>query len=231
MKNGWSALAAAGLTLLLGSTARAHISVEGGTGTADTTKVVTFNVGHGCEGFDTYSVEIKIPPGVTSVRPMFGGAFGKPKVLKDETGAVTSVVWAKTDVEPADTNFYALSIRMKLPNQPFTKLYLPTTQLCRDPATNKEYKTDWVATTESATENGPEPAPALFILPARSPGWNKFTVPVALDNLSVFDDAQIVWAGNAAYSGNAATKELIGKEPNTTVLTSIAAGTEVWVKY
>jgi uncharacterized protein YcnI len=229
MKNGLSAILAAGMTLLAG-TAYAHISVAG-PGTADATYEATFGVGHGCEGFDTYSVEVTIPPGVTSVRPQFGGAFGKPTVTKDGAGVVTSVKWAKADLEPTDTNYYKLSIRMKLPNAPFTTVYFPTTQLCRDPATGKEYKTEWVSTAAGETENGPEPAPALFLLPARSPGWNKFTVPVAIKDLSVFKDAQIVWAGNAAYSSNAATTELIAKEPNTTPLSELAAGTEIWVKY
>lgn len=231
MKHELRALLAAGLTLAAGGTASAHISVDGGKGTVDATQVATFNVGHGCEGFDTYSVEIAIPGGVTSVRPLFGGALGMPSVKRDDTGAVTSVVWAKADVLPGDTNFYQLSIRMKLPNAPFTTIYFPATQLCRDPATGMEYKTEWAALMPSETENGPEPAPAMFLMPAVKAGWNKFTVPVAISDLSVFDAAQIVWAGNAAYSSNAATAELIGKEPGTTVLSSIPANTEIWVKY
>ncbi|MET0284485.1 MAG: DUF1775 domain-containing protein [Polyangiales bacterium] len=230
MKNGLSALIAAGLTLLVGGTASAHISVDA-TGTADATTVATFGVGHGCEGFDTLSIEVKIPAGVTSVRPLFGGAFGKPVVNKDATGAVASVKWTKADVETADTNYYPLQIRMKLPNTPFATVFFPTTQVCRDPATNMTYTTEWAAQEINHSEDGPEPAPAMLILPAKGKGWNKFTTPVAIKDLAVFNDAQIVWAGNAAFSSNATTKDLIGKEPNTTVLSEIPANTEIWVKY
>jgi periplasmic copper chaperone A len=228
MKNSLSAILAAGMTLL-GSTAYAHISVEE-VGTANATQVVKFNVGHGCEGSDTVKVTFTIPPGVTSVRPMANGVF-TPAVNKDTTGAVTSVVFTKiAAAEPADTNFYQLAIRLKTPDAPFTTVYLPATQLCRS-STDVETTTEWASTVPSTTEDGPEPAPALFLLPAHQAGWNKFTVPVALTDLSVFDDAQIVWAGNAAYSSNATTKDLIGKEAGATALTTIAAGTEIWVRY
>jgi uncharacterized protein YcnI len=232
MKNGLSAFMAAGLTLLLGGTASAHVSVDA-TGTADTTSVATFGVGHGCEGLDTLSIEVKIPAGVTSVRPLFGGVFGKPVVNKDTAGAVTSVKWTKatTDLEASDVNYYQLQIRMKLPNAPFTTVFFPTTQVCRNPATGAELTTEWAAQDTNHSETGPEPAPAMFLLPAKGKGWNKFTTPAAIKDLSIFNDAQIVWAGNAAYSNNATTKDLIGKEPNTTVLSEIPANTELWVKY
>ncbi len=229
-KNGLSAIVAAGLTLLAGGTASAHVEIEEA-GTANASQVTTFKVGHGCSGSDTYSVEIKIPAGVTSVRPLFGGALGEPKIVKDATGAVTSVSWTKSTVLDSDYAFYQLSIRLKTPDAPFTTLYFPTTQKCRTAAGVELPAVEWSATTPSTGENGPEPAPALVLLPPHSAGWNKWTVPVAITDLSVFDDAQIVWAGNAAYSSNATTKDLIGKEPNTTVLSSIAAGTEIWVKY
>jgi periplasmic copper chaperone A len=225
MKKNLSAILAAGMTLLSG-TAYAHISVQG-TGTANATQVVKFSVGHGCEGADTVKVTFAIPAGVTSVRPQANGVF-TPSVVKDGSGAVTNVVFTKTAAEPADTSFYELAIRLKTPDAPFTTVLLPATQVCRN-ASNVETTVEWAAATE--TENGPEPAPALFLLPAHKAGWNKFTVPVALTDLSVFDDAQIVWAGTAAYSSNPVTKDLIGKEAGTTALTTIAAGTEIWVKY
>lgn len=51
------------------------------------------------------------------------------------------------------------------------------------------------------------PAPYVFLLPARTPGWNKYTV------------------------ANPSTLQLIEKEPNTQVLSAIHPGTEIWVKY
>ena len=74
-------------------------------------------------------------------------------------------------------------------------------------------------------------APTLTILPPRVPGWNKYTVKNKVTDLAAFADAQIVWAGDAAYSANPATMELIKGEDDVTELTEIKAGAEIWVKY
>ena len=69
-------------------------------------------------------------------------------------------------------------------------------------------------------------------MPARLPGWNKLTVPVAVSDLSVFfSDALIVWKGTSAYSANSATKELIAATPGVGALTSLAANDEIWARY
>jgi hypothetical protein len=77
----------------------------------------------------------------------------------------------------------------------------------------------------------PEPAPGLLILPARSPGWNRYTAADDITDLSVFDDAEIVWVGDEAYSSNPLTAELIADEEGVAPLVDITAGAEVWVKY
>ncbi|MGD8863022.1 MAG: hypothetical protein PVI30_23615 [Myxococcales bacterium] len=46
-----------------------------------------------------------------------------------------------------------------------------------------------------------------------------------------FADAQIVWSGDAAYSSNPATADMIDAEDGVSVLESIEAGAEIWVKY
>jgi hypothetical protein len=108
-------------------------------------------------------------------------------------------------------------------------------QICYD-AQNHPVTVDWVGTSGQTTAlpDGappPEPAPSVVLLPARVPGWNKYTVGQHLTTLTMFNDAEIVWAGNAAYSVNPNYTALIGKEPNSEPLTEIAAGTEIWVKY
>ena len=71
-----------------------------------------------------------------------------------------------------------------------------------------------------------------MIVPAHKTGWNKLTVPVALENLGLFfSAAQIVWKGTAAFSANASTTELITGTAGVTTLTSLSAGDEIWVKY
>jgi periplasmic copper chaperone A len=197
---------------------------------ANTSQEITFSVGHGCEGQDTLSVRVTIPAGVTSLRTV-PTPFGKATLEKDNAGVVTAVTWQTdpADLLPEDTGYYKVGIRARVPNAPFTTILFPTRQTCRG-ADGGTTVVDWVAPTE--VDGGPEVAPAANILPARTPGWNKYTVPAAISDLSVFfGDALIVWNGTAAYSANASTKELIGATNGVTELTSLAANDEIWVKY
>jgi uncharacterized protein YcnI len=235
MQSGWKAMAwAAGMTLLVSAKAQAHISATS-PATANSTQEITFGVGHGCGVVDTFQIEVQIPAGVSNVRPLHGGVFGNPKLVKDEaTGVLKSIRWTKNvaDVADGDPNYYKLAIRAKLPDAPFTTLYFKTTQTCRD-ASGVETTEEWFAEGESEghSETGPAPSPAVYLLPARTAGWNKFVVTQAIKDLSVFNDAQIVWADNKAYSANAVTKAFIESEPGTQLLTEIPANTEIWVKY
>ncbi|MCY1078143.1 YcnI family copper-binding membrane protein [Archangium lansingense] len=222
-------MAATGL-LLAPEIASAHISVASGPGFANTTQEIAFGVGHGCAGADTYTVRIEIPAGVTSVRPVRSD-FGKVSVEKNAAGDVTAVVWQKADQEllEGDISYYKLTVRLKVPNKPFTTLYFPTHQTCKA-SDGTLSTTDWVGTPTSGA--GVEPAPELNIVPARKAGWNKFTVPSALSDLGVFfGDAQIVWRGTAAYSANPATTELVNATSGVSTLTELQANDEIWVKY
>jgi periplasmic copper chaperone A len=225
------AVMSASTALLSSGVALAHVGMSS-PGFANQTQVLTFSVGHGCEGADTSKIEVTIPDGVTSLRAV-PNVFGKVVVNRDDTDIVKSVVWTNAAPIASDDNYYQLQIRAKLPDAPFTTLLFPTRQTCV--VDGKDVVVDWKATAEeaegSAEGEGPQPAPAISILPVRQPGWNKFTVEKKLTDLSVFDDAQIVWSGDAAYSSNAATQEQIKSEDGVSELTEIAAGAEIWVKY
>jgi uncharacterized protein YcnI len=222
-------------SLALGtSAAHAHVSASASGAYANTTVETNFNVGHGCEGLDTYSIKINIPDGVTGLRVVENGSFANVTIEKDAAGNVTSVTFTKAQsaVRAEDDAFYKLVLRFKLPDKPFTTLYFPANQVCKsqDGATTKN--TDWVATTPSEGEGGPEPAPALYVLPARKPGWNKYSAPAEIKDLAtVFADAQIVWSGDDAFSANSNTAAQIAAEDGVGKLQSIAAGSELWVKY
>jgi uncharacterized protein YcnI len=219
---------------LLSALANAHVSVASGPGFANTTQEITFGVGHGCAGADTYRVRVEIPAGVLSVRPLRSD-FGKVSVEKDAAGTITAVSWQKADADALDTDvaYYKLVIRLKVPDQAFKTIYFPAHQTCR--AMDGTMTTvDWkMLPTDPIVDGGTdEPAPALAILPARKPGWNKFVVTQAVSDLgALFSDAQIVWKGTAAYSANATTADLIGATAGVTALTALAASDEIWVKY
>jgi uncharacterized protein YcnI len=222
--------------LSVSAIASAHISIVSGPGFANATQEITFGVGHGCAGADSFRVRVEIPASVTSVRPM-PSDFGKPSVEKDAAGAITAVVFQKAAADALDSDlaYYKLVIRLKVPNQPFTTTYFPTSQTCRA-ADGTMSVVDWVGlpTTPAAGPDAvaPEPAPALVIAPARRSGWNKLVAPVAVTDLAgYFGDALIVWKGTAAYSPNPATSDLIKATPGVTALTALGANDEIWVRY
>lgn len=206
----------------------AHVSIASGVAFADKSQEVTFGVGHGCEGADTYRVRVELPAAVKAVRAETSD-FGRATVEKNAAGDAVAVTWQKPDADllDGDDNYYKLVIRFRIPNAPFTTLAFPTRQTCRD-AQGVETTVDWTSTAEGQGE----PAPILVIVPARLPGWNKVTVPADVDNLATyFTDAAIVWKGSAAFSSNPATVEQIGKTAGVTALTALSAGDEIWVKY
>ena len=208
----------------------AHISIASGPAFANTSQEVIFSVGHGCEGMDTYRVDVEIPREVASVRPETSD-FGQVNVLTDDAGSIVMVSWQKADsaLLPADTQFYKLLVRLKAPDAPFTTVYFPAHQICKAPDGTTTV-VDWVALDK--THPDVEPAPALRVLPPRFPGWNKFSVPSRLDALAdFFSDAQIVWEGSAAFSINPTTADLIGQTEGVTALTEVPAGRQIWVRY
>ncbi len=221
-------------TLLASATAWGHVSLTTNGSYAGKSAILTFNVGHGCEGADTVGIDVSIPPEITALRAMNSSSFGDPTIVKDDAEIITNVVWTKEAYRDTDDIFYQLGIRTTVPMAPFTSLYFPVKQTCMT-AEGEELVVNWAALpgAEPLEDGGaPEPAASMLILPPRMPGWNKYTVPVAIaDVIPVFADAQIVWDGDAAYSSNPETAALIEAEAGVTTLTEIAADDVIWVKY
>jgi periplasmic copper chaperone A len=219
------------LACLTPGLAQAHVSIISGPAVADETQEVTFGVGHGCAGADTYRIEIQIPAGVTSVRPLTSD-FGPLELMSDDAGTVVMIAWQKPEDEllPADTQYYKLTLRMKAPDEPFTTLLFPARQTCRA-EDGTETVVDWVGQGAGGSEEA-EPAPVLLVVPPSFPGWNRFRMPAPVDDLAAFfQNALIVWRGSAAYSVNPMTTELIATTEGVTPLNALAAGDQIWVKY
>jgi uncharacterized protein YcnI len=200
---------------------------------ANTTQEITFGVGHGCAGADTSSVRVEIPPEVASVRTLTSD-FGRATVETNTAGFVTAVTWQKPAAEllPADSAYYKLTLRVKVPNAPFTTLRFPAHQTCKG-ASGEDIVVDWVSATSTGPDGGEaEPAPTALVLPARKPGWNKFVLPIEITDLSsFFGDALIVWRANSAYAPSQATSDLVKTTAGVTALTNLVVGDEIWVKY
>lgn len=232
MRARWMAMGLFAMSSLMTSSAFAHVSVTG-PAYAGQNQVLTFNIGHGCAGADTISLTVQIPEELTSVRAL-PSAWGGIEMGLDESDVITTITWSKDEARDADDIYYQVQLRAKMPDAPFTTLLFPATQVCRD-SEGVETTVEWAATPEeiAAAPAGeePEPAPMLMVLPVRAPGWNKYVAPDDITDLKIFDDAEIVWVGDAAYSGNTTTKQLIMDEDGVEVLTEIAADDEIWVKY
>jgi hypothetical protein len=220
-------LAAAGV-------ADAHVSLASGPAQANKSQLISFGVGHGCDGHDTVKVRVDIPTGVTSVRALRSD-FGKPTVIRDAQDVVIAVEWTKpaAEVLAADDGYYELTIRARVPDVAFTQLQFDIHQTCRDDETGLDLPVvDWDQPPGSTTGNE---APMLTVVPARTSGWTQVTVPRAVADADLplyFGDAAIVWKGTAAFSTNAATAALIAMTPGVTPLTGgLAASDQVWVKY
>ena len=227
MKKSGKILLGIGAGLLAATGAQAHISIASAPAAANVTQEVVFGVGHGCDGKDTVKVTVDIPAGVTSVRPMRSD-FGNPSVTKTGND-VTSVTWEKSDALPqGDIAYYKLTIRLKPPNTPFTQIAFPSHQTCKDAQGNLTVA-DWIA--PPGGDGAAEDAPLLQVMPARVPGWNKYTLPADVKDLGIFKDAQIVWKGASAYSSNPNTVTQIKAEAGVTELKELKAGDEIWVKY
>lgn len=217
------------IVLLAPAVSAAHIEVDSGPGFAGTTQEITFGVEHGCSGADTLSIRIEIPPEVLSVRAEPSG-LGPATVELDDAELPVAVMWEKSeeDLLDADTNYYKLTLLLKVPDQPFTTLYFTVEQVCQASDGTKT-QVDWASTDPESDE---EPAPDLSILPERFSGWNKYTLPEDIDDLSeFFSDALIVWRGDEAYSANPNTAELISNTSGVSELTALEADDEIWVKY
>lgn len=184
----------------------------------------TLRAGHGCtdpasgEHVDTQRVEVEIPAGVTGAKP-FDAPWGAASVEKDGNGNVTKIIWTRSaEAQPEDTHLYLASFRATLPDAPLTSVQSRTVQYCD--SAGSEISSPWEG----------DDAPTLNLVPARAPGWNKYTIDVAITDEAMlkkfFGDATIVWSNDAAYSANPVTAELI-----TNKLTSVRANQEIWVKH
>lgn len=211
-------------------TALGHIGVSGQAYAGKTT-LLSFAVGHGCSGSDTFEIELKIPEGITTVRAMPHPAFTDVQVVTDDAGLPQTVVFHKdpASVHATDDLFYQLGLRVSLPDTPFAKLYFPATQRCRS-ATGEDLVVEWIAM-EADHDSDEPPAPALIVLPEHGVGWHEFTTGVVIDDLSTFKDAEIVWLENRAYSAQPTLSAQIEAEDDVELLESIPAGASFWVKY
>jgi periplasmic copper chaperone A len=161
-----SALLAAPLLAisLVAQQASAHITFEAAQAPADSTYKGVLRVTHGCGTAATTAIRVRIPDGVTEVKPMpkagwtltvVAGAAQPAPAAADQapTATVQEVRWGGGNLPDA---FYdEFVIRLKLPNTPNTTVYFPVVQECEVGVTR------WIEIPQAGQPAPPEPAPGV----------------------------------------------------------------------
>lgn len=140
------ALSGATLSLAIAAPASAHVGIVDGDAVhgGGHGSVITLRVGHGCDGAATDTIEVRIPDGVTGVRPEWvpgwtietePRAAAEPSAAADpsaghESGAEVGVVrWSGGPVP--DSQYADLRLMAVFPETPGT-LWFPVIQRCGD---------------------------------------------------------------------------------------------------
>lgn len=142
-------VATATIALSLVAPASAHVTATPSTAAAGAYTVVTFSVGHGCEGSPTTKIEIQVPESVLSVAPTRNPFYEVEKTIEqlDEpvadahgnevTERVASIVYtADTPLPDGQRDTFELSFQ--IPDAEGEMLTFPTVQTC------EEGETGWV---------------------------------------------------------------------------------------
>jgi uncharacterized protein YcnI len=169
--------ATAVVALSLASPASAHVTATPSTAAAGAFTVVTFSVGHGCEGSPTTRIEIQVPESVLSVTPTRHPFYDVEKTIVELDEPVTdahgnevtertaSIVYTATTPLP-DGERDAFELSFQVPDAEGETLSFPTIQTCQ------EGETGWVEVPAEGqdAEELESPAPAFEILPASADG-------------------------------------------------------------
>jgi len=167
--------AAVALALGVAGPAAAHVSVTPSTTAAGASTVLTFSVGHGCEGSPTTSVAIQVPEGINAVTPTRNPYYDVEKriVALDEpvtdahgneiTERVDQVVYTATTPLPEGVRD-TFELSLQLPDAAGETLAFPTIQTC------EEGETAWTEVAAEGAEEPENPAPSVSVTEATGGG-------------------------------------------------------------
>jgi uncharacterized protein YcnI len=169
-------VAGAGTLLLATSaTAGAHVTVTPSTTAAGAYSVLTFSVGHGCDGSPTTEMVVRMPETVMAVTPTINPGWSVEKQMEtlDEpvddghggqyTERVAQVVYT-ADAPLAEGYRDTFELQLQLPGEEGDRLVFPVLQGCETGGT------DWVQTYEEGQEEPELPAPFIELTAAEGEG-------------------------------------------------------------
>jgi uncharacterized protein YcnI len=151
--------------------ASAHVTAQPNEAAADSYFLTAFSVPHGCDGSATIAVRMKIPDGVTSVKPQMKAGWEvsiKTRNLDKPAAAGHGATVGETVDEVAwrggplpDNLFDTFGLLMKLPDAPGQTLYFPVIQECQQGV----HRWIEIPTGQQTWGDLPEPAPFLRLKP------------------------------------------------------------------
>lgn len=163
------------LVALTASAAGAHVTVTPSTTAAGAYSVLTFSVGHGCDGASTTTMALQMPEAVIAVTPTVNPGWDVEKKMEtlDEpvdnghggeyTERVAQVVYtAKTPLAEGFRDTFEL--QLQLPGEEGDALVFPVLQTC------EKGETAWVQTYEEGQEEPEHPAPYIELTAAEGDG-------------------------------------------------------------
>lgn len=168
---------ALGIVALSAGAASAHVTVTPSTTAAGSYTVLTFSVGHGCEGSPTTKIAIQMPEAIPSVTPTINQGWTVRKVsekladpIEDAHGntiteRISQVVYtARTPLADGFRDTFELSVQV--PDAEGDTVTFPVIQTCQ------KGETSWIETPAAGQdeEELESPAPAFTITAASGDG-------------------------------------------------------------
>ncbi|MBM7516688.1 YcnI family copper-binding membrane protein [Nocardioides nitrophenolicus] len=157
-----------GLLVATAPAAGAHVTVTPSTTAAGASAVLTFAVGHGCDGSPTTAITIRMPEEIVAVTPTVNAGWEVRKEMEplatpvsdghggEYTERVAQVVYtADTPLPEGYRDTFALSLR--LPEQEGARVAFPVVQACA------EGETAWVQTYAEGEDEPDSPAPFVTV--------------------------------------------------------------------
>jgi uncharacterized protein YcnI len=143
---------------LAAQTATAHVTLEITQARADSYYKATLRSPHGCKGAPTVKLRVRIPEGVTGVKPQPKQGW-KLEITRAKDSEVSEVAWSGGKL--ADEHFDEFMMMMKLPDRPGSTLYFPVVQEC----TQGVHRWIEIPAAGKSSHDLKEPAPALQLTP------------------------------------------------------------------
>ncbi len=153
--------------------ASAHITLDGEQAPARSYFKAVFRVPHGCASSPTIRLRVRMPEGVTSVKPQPKPGWKlettrndlSPAIDDGEGGKITEAISEVTWSEGRLPNeqFDEFAIFMRLPNRAGETIYFPIVQECEKGV----HRWIEIPAAGKATGEGREPAPALRLMPGK----------------------------------------------------------------